>query len=246
MNLYSKFITEEQNPETGLSRYFDKEHYKSELEYRNKLASVSPKNKVIQELQPEILILTAYGVQQSNIKKILSVYRPAFKTIKREAYSSVITRWCVYYGVHHKELKKLIGRDYDIKAEQLIDFYIKNKDNPSVSTEYLNMPVTIEACVHDIRALLNKLLLFTQLETPNETNIKNLNTQEREIKEKINRCEDVEILNGYYAELVSILGNKNENRRNLANSENYKAIRILKTCGFVEAAYKWLDCFPKK
>lgn len=246
MNLYSEFITEAQNPKTGVSRYFDEDHYKSELSYRDRLAAVSPKNRVIQELQSEILILTAYGVQQSNIKKILDVYRPAFKGIKREAYSSVITRWCVYYAVHHKQLKKLIGPDYNVKAEQLIDFYIKNKDNPSVSTEYLNLPVTIEACINDIRALLNKLLLFTQLETPNESNIKELNVREREIKEKINNCEDIEILNGYYAELVSILGNKNENRRNYANSENYKAIRILKTCGFVEAAYKWLDCFPKK
>ena len=46
--------------------------------------------------------------------------------------------------------------------------------------------------------------------------------------------------------VISILGNKNESRRNFANNENYKAIRILQTCGFVKAAHTWLDCFPKK
>ena len=246
MSLYEDFIAEPINPETGVSKYFDKDHYKQERRYINVLAVPSTKNKVVQELQIEALCLIAYGVSQAKIKKIFDIYRPAYRSVKRDAYSSIYSRWCLYFSHHLKELKRLIGHDFEVKAEQLIDFYIKNKDNPSISTEYLNMPVTIESSIDDIRALLNKLLLFTQLETPNETNIKNLNAQEREIKEKINRCEDVEILNGYYAELVSILGNKNENRRNLANSENYKAIRILKTCGFVEAAYKWLDCFPKK
>lgn len=244
--IYNEFISKEINPKTGVSGFFDKGYYTSEQQYADIIASPSKNNRVVQEVHNEIMILKAYGVSHADVKKILDVYRPAMKAVKKDALSSIITRWCVYYSNHHKDLKRLIGHDWEVKAEQLIDFYIKNKDNPSVSTEYLNMPVTIEACIEDIRALLNKLLLFTQLETPQEYNPKELYTREQEIKKQINECEDVEILNGYYAELVSVLGNKNESRRNFANNENYKAIRILKTCGFVEAAYKWLDCFPKK
>lgn len=244
--IYNEFISKEINPKTGVSGFFDKGYYTSEQQYADIIASPSKNNRVVQEVHNEIMILKAYGVSHADVKKILDVYRPAMKAVKKDALSSIITRWCVYYSNHHKDLKRLIGHDWEVKAEQLIDFYIKNKDNPSVSTEYLNMPVTVEACIEDIRALLNKLLLFTQLETPQEYNPKELYAREQEIKKQINECEDVEILNGYYAELVSVLGNKNESRRNFANNENYKAIRILKTCGFVEAAYKWLDCFPKK
>lgn len=244
--IYKDFISKEINPKTGVSEFFDEGYYTSEQQYKDIIASPSKNNRVIQELHNEIMILKAYGVSHARVKRILDVYRPGLKGVNKDAFSSLITRWCVYYSNHPKELKRLIGHDFDVKAEQLIDFYIKNKDNPSVSTEYLNMPVTVEACIKDIRALLNKLLLFTQLETPQEYNPKELYAREQEIKAKINNCEDVEILNGYYAELVSVLGNKNESRRNFANNENYKAIRILKTCGFVEAAYKWLDCFPKK
>ena len=244
--IYNEFISKEINPKTGVSGFFDKGYYTSEQQYANIIASPSKNNRVVQEVHNEIMILKAYGVSHADVKKILDVYRPAMKAVKKDALSSIITRWCVYYSNHHKDLKRLIGHDWEVKAEQLIDFYVKNKDNPSVSTEYLNMPVTVEACIEDIRALLNKLLLFTQLETPQEYNPKELYAREQEIKKQINECEDVEILNGYYAEIVSVLGNKNESRRNFANNENYNAIRILKTCGFVEAAYKWLDCFPKK
>lgn len=244
--IYNEFISKEINPKTGVSGFFDKGYYTSEQQYADIIASPSKNNRVVQEVHNEIMILKAYGVSHADVKKILDVYRPAMKAVKKDALSSIITRWCVYYSNHHKDLKRLIGHDWEVKAEQLIDFYVKNKDNPSVSTEYLNMPVTVEACIEDIRALLNKLLLFTQLEIPQEYNPKELYAREQEIKKQINECEDVEILNGYYAELVSVLGNKNESRRNFANNENYKAIRILKTCGFVEAAYKWLDCFPKK
>lgn len=244
--IYNEFISKEINLKTGVSGFFDKGYYTSEQQYADIIASPSKNNRVVQEVHNEIMILKAYGVSHADVKKILDVYRPAMKAVKKDALSSIITRWCVYYSNHHKDLKRLIGHDWEVKAEQLIDFYVKNKDNPSVSTEYLNMPVTVEACIEDIRALLNKLLLFTQLEIPQEYNPKELYAREQEIKKQINECEDVEILNGYYAELVSVLGNKNESRRNFANNENYKAIRILKTCGFVEAAYKWLDCFPKK
>lgn len=244
--IYDEYISMKMNPESGVSRYFDNGYYRSELQYKDILACPSKANKIVQELHNEIMILKAYGVAHSNVKNILDVYRPALKAVKKDALLSIITRWCVYYAHHLKDLKRLIGPYYQIKAEQLIDYYIKNKDNPSVSNEYLNMPVTIETAITDIRALLNKLLLFTQLETPVEYNPKELYSREQEVKAKINNCEDIEMLNGYYAELVSILGSKNESRRNFANNENYKALRILKTCGFVEAAYKWLDCFPKK
>lgn len=244
--IYNEFVSKEINPKTGVSGFFDKGYYTSEQQYADIIANPSKNNRVVQEVHNEIMILKAYGVSHADVKKILDVYRPAMKAVKKDALSSIITRWCVYYSNHHKDLKRLIGHDFEVKAEQLIDFYIKNKDNPSVSTEYLNMPVTVETCIEDIRALLNKLLLFTQLEIPQEYNPKELYAKEQEIKQKIMDCEDVEILNSAYAELISILGNKNESRRNFANNENYKAIRILKTCGFTKAAYKWLDCFPKK
>lgn len=244
--IYNEFISMEINPKTGVSRFFDFGYYTSEPQYGDVIASPSKANRVVQELHNEIMVLKAYGVSHGNVKNILEVYRPAMKAVKKEALSSLITRWCVYYTKHLKDLKRLIGPDYQVKAEQLIDYYIKNKDNPSVSNEYLNMPVTVESAINDIRSLLNKLLLFTQLDTPTEYNPKELFAREQEVKAKINKCEDIEMLNGYYAELVSILGSKNESRRNFANNENYKALRILKTCGFVEAAYKWLDCFPKK
>lgn len=244
--IYDEFITKKINPKTGVSEFFDWGYYTSEQQYADVIASPSKANRVVQELHNEIMILKAYGVSHANIKAILDVYRPAMKAVKKEALSSIITRWCVYYSHHIKELRKLIGHDFQVRAEQLIDFYVKNKDNPSISTEYLNMPVSIESCVEDIRALLNKLLLFTELETPQEYNPKELYAREQEIKQKIMDCEDIEILNSAYAELVSVLGNKNESRRNFANNENYKAIRILRTCGFMKAAHKWLDCFPKK
>ena len=244
--IYKDFVSKEINPKTGVSGFLDQGYYTSEQQYKDIIASPSKNNRVVQELHNEIMILKAYGVSHAHVKKILDVYRPALKGVKKDALASLITRWCVYYSNHQKELKRLIGKDFEVKAEQLIDFYIKNKDNPSVSTEYLNMPVTIESCIDDIRALLNKLLLFTQLDLPEEYNPKELYSREQEVKQKILDCEDIEILNTCYAELISILGNKNESRRNFANNENYKAIRILKTCGFVKAAHTWLDCFPKK
>ena len=244
--IYNEFVEKVINPKTGFSTFLDKGYYTSEQKYVDILATASKNNRIVNELQGKIMTLKAYGVSHANTFKILKIYKPALKEVKKDAISSVITRWCIYYSNHYKELKRLIGPDWQVKAEQLIDFYIKNKDNPSISNAYLNQPVTIDACIEDIRYLLNRLLLFTQLDVPVEHNPKQLYAREQEIKEQINKCEDIEILNGFYAELISILGNKNESRRNFANAENYRAIRILKTCGFIEAAYKWLDCFPKK
>ena len=244
--IYNQFAEKEINPDTGFSRFLDKDYYTSEQQYTNIIATATRNNQIVNELHTEFVLLKAYGISNANVIKILSVYKPALKEVKKDAVSSIIVRWCVYYSNHYKELKRLLGDDWQIKAEQLIDFYIKNKDNPSIPNAYLNQPVTIECCIQDIRALLNRLLLFTQLEIPIEHSSKQLYDKEQQIKKHINDCEDIELLSSFYAELLSVLGSKSENRNNFAKAENYKAIRILKTCGFVEAAYKWLDCFPKK
>lgn len=244
--MYQEYITVNINPDTGFSRYFDKNYYSSESKYINMLATAVGKNKIINELQVEILILKAYGISNAQIINILSIFKPAVKEVNKDAIKSIITRWCRYFSYHLKDLKRLIGDNWQAKAEQLIDFYIKNKDNPSIANSYLNQPVSIDSCIDDIRSLLEKLLLITQLEIPVEHNPKQLYNEEQEVKKKINNCEDIELLSDYYAELISILGKKNESRNNFSKAEKYKAIRILKTCGFIEAAHKWLNCFPKK
>ena len=60
------------------------------------------------------------------------------------------------------------------------------------------------------------------------------------------KCDDISILNEYYSQLLTILSQKDEYRKNLPNKASYKAIRCLQQCGFTEAAYKWLNNFPKK
>lgn len=244
--MYQDFVTEKINPATGFSHFLDEDYYTSEPQYINMMASAVGKNKIANEVQPQVMILKAYGLSHGQLLDILCVYKPALKEVNKKAIKSLITRWCRYFSYHLKDLKRLIGDNWQVKAEQLIDFYIKNKDNPSVANSYLNQPVSIDSCIDDIRSLLEKLLLITQLEIPIEHNPKHLYNEEQEVKKKINNCEDIELLSDYYAELISILGKKNENRNNFSKAEKYKAIRILKTCGFIEAAHKWLNCFPKK
>lgn len=88
--------------------------------------------------------------------------------------------------------------------------------------------------------------MFTKVNVPENDNIKKLNIQEKEIKEKIMKCDNISILNEYYSQLLTILSQKDEYRKNLPNKASYKAIRCLQQCGFTEAAYKWLNNFPKK
>ena len=75
--MYQEYITININPDTGFSRYFDKNYYSSESKYINMLASAVGKNKIINELQIEILILKAYGVSNAQIINILSIFKPA-------------------------------------------------------------------------------------------------------------------------------------------------------------------------
>lgn len=243
--MYKDYIYMPINPTTNLSTFFDPDHYKGETEYRNRVAHASKQNNIVEKLKVEILQLTAYGVQPAIIKKVLSIYKPELNSIRSEAFKSLASRWCIYYSRHLKELHKLIGNDWKVKAEQLIEYYEHNKFRPKRETNFDETPVSIGACIEDIRYYLEKLLVYANYNTPSEFKIKDLNIQEQVIKEQINKCEDLEMLNSYYAKLVSLLGNKKEFYARQSQAEQLKAIRILKSCGFIEAAYKWLNCFPK-
>lgn len=244
--MYKDFIEKEINPDTGFSHFLDKDYYSFTEDYSNIIAYAKKENNIVNELQAETMMLKAYGISNANVYKILCIYKVRLKYVNKKAYDTVLRKWCVYYSYHLDELKRLIKPEWKVKAEQLIDFYVKNKHNPSVNSEYISQPVTLDCCIEDIRALLEKVLLFTKLDLPEETNVKQLTKEEIDIKNKILKCEDTELLNGYYASLLSILNKKAEARKNFSKANNYKAIRVLNTCGLVEAAYKWLDCFPKK
>ena len=87
--------------------------------------------------------------------------------------------------------------------------------------------------------------MYTSVQLPEYKDLKTLNKAEKEIKEKIMNCSNLEIKNDYYSRLVSILAQKEEFIMKQSNSESYIAISCLKEIGFVEAAYRWLNCFPK-
>ena len=244
--LYEKFIAKPINPKTKVSEFFDEHYYTSEASYRNIIASPSPKNYILNTIKREIIILKAYGVANVQVRAILIAYKPELDEVNKDAISTIITRWCVYYSYHLEELYEILGSTWQAEAERLIEFYITHKNDKQTKNKYLTAPVEVTDSIKDIKNLLNKLILYTQLEIPEAYNIKELKDKEQDIKNKINKCEDVEIFNGYYSELTSILRDINESRKNAKNAKEYKAIRVLKTCGFLEAAYKWLDCFPDR
>jgi len=147
------------------------------------------------------------------------------------------------------KLKTFIG-DYKSKAESYIDYYEDNKyknkflvkENPKITTG----KITLNNAESDIRNLLNTLLLYTRQVIPEEESIDKLRSKELEIKLKMQKCDNIEILNDYYEELLDILTKKKEIREFEPNHSNLKAVRYLNQCGFIEAAYKWLKCFPNK
>jgi hypothetical protein len=248
MIVFARYITKEINPETRVSRFFDLGYYKEKTPFASRhLPQVTPQNRLIDNNRKELMALAAYGVGPSDIMKIIKVYKPILKQFERSIFKPYLSKCCIYYSHHIKELKRLIGDDFEVLAESLITYYENNKDNPNQNMAvYSEAPISIETAEADIRLLLNKLLMFTKVNVPENDNIKKLNIQEKEIKEKIMKCDDISILNEYYSQLLTILSQKDEYRKNLPNKASYKAIRCLQQCGFTEAAYKWLNNFPKK
>lgn len=242
--MYQEYISEPLNPKTGFSNYLNIDHYKSDLDYKDKLPRPVPKNRIMLILHKEIMSLACYGVSPAITRKILGVWKSELKNIARPAFATYYQRCCIYYSLRLKELKKLVG-NYQDYAEQLIDFYETNKNKSSLEYTYLNKPINISTAVIDIRALIERLLMYTSAQLPEYKDLKELNKAEKEIKEKIMNCSNLEIMNDYYSRLVSILAQKEEYKMKQANSESYKAISCLKDIGFVEAAYRWLNCFPK-
>lgn len=247
MTNYSKYRVVERDEKTGISISFNKGYYnnqKSQL-YINKLPQASPKNKVMQELHKEIMCLTAFSIQPAMIYNILSVFRRDFGNINKDALSTYIANCCVYYSYNRDKLKTVI-KGYEPRSLQLIDFYESNKDRTNISEQYGETSINIDTALKDIRILLQRLLLFTEYPVPNDTLTKHLTEQEKSLKDRISVCEDVSMLNELYTELISVLGRKTATKQNSKNYNNYKAINCLKSSGFVEAAYKWLNCFPNK
>lgn len=243
---YSDFILVDKNPNTGLSKAFDKGYYNIEETYKYQLPIPMPQNRILSTLHKEIMSLLAYGLGPTKTSDVLSVYNPAFKSLNRGAYKTYMNKCCYYYSYHISELKKLIGH-YDSLAEQLIDYYIHNKDKNVVYDAYNTNPINKETVIEDIRTLLEKLLLYANAEISEELNIKELKEEENKIKQDLVNCHDVELVNDYYAKLISNLNKQNEYRKNSSKDHlQAKAVRVLKGSGFVDAAYKWLACFPKK
>lgn len=249
MIVFARYIKKGINPETGVSSFFDKGYYKEKSIFSTKhLPQVTPTNKLIDNCRKELMILTAYGVGPSDIMKIMKVYKPALKKYERSLYKPYLSKCCIYYSYHIKELKKLIGDDFEAVAESLITYYENNrsKTNQNMNIYTNDTCINVENAENEIRLLLNKLLLYTKTQVPCNHNIEELNIAEKEIKDKIMYCDEVSILNEYYSQLLTILSQKEEYRNNMPNSSNYKAIRCLQQSGFIEAAYKWLNNFPKK
>lgn len=243
---YKKYISEELNPITGVSRFFDINHYNSKGSYKTIIATASQKNYLVNDLKRETLLLKAYGLNNSDTRKVLLVYKPEFESTSKDAYSDIIARWCTYYSYHIDELKNILGNSWFAEAEHLLDYYLSNKDSKAANNKYLTEPITYNNCIKDIRNLLNKLILYAQCELPDEYNLKDLKEKEQRIKQRLSNCEDVEVLNDLYSELLSILKKKEQTRNLAKDSQDLKAIRVLKSCGFLEAAYLWLECFPNK
>lgn len=239
---YSQFISESINPQTGYSHLLDNGHYSYKME---RIPVPTPKNRVLKEVQKEMLTLSAYGVTSANNKKILQVWRKELQDITKDAFDTYCAKCCDYYSRHLKDLNLIIG-DYVPVAQQLIEFYIENKDKSSITNWDLDKPINISTVIPDIKLLIQRLLQITEVEIPEHYEIKKLNEEEKSIKDKINSCEDIELLNNYYAKLIDVLNRKQNYRKILPQSEQYKAIRVLKESGFIESAYMWLDCFPNK
>lgn len=246
--LYSDFVQKERNTETGVAHYFDVGYYNDDSRGSDSLPLPTAKNKLLTTLHSDIMCLTAYGVQPAIIYKILCSWKPELKNVARGAFSPYHDRCCTYYSTRIDELKKVIG-SFEARSEQLIDIYLntskQNSDAGKLET-YLDTPVDINSAERDIKIMLQKLLMYTGVSIPDELNIKKLNTEEKQIKENINNCEDLSIMNEYYAQLVNVLSQKQEYRKNYKNANQYKAIRCLKSCGFIDSAYRWLNCFPDK
>ena len=102
--IYNEFVEKVINPKTGFSTFLDKGYYTSEQKYVDILATASKNNRIVNELQGKIMTLKAYGVSHANTFKILKIYKPALKKFKKDAISSVITRWCIYYSNHYIHL----------------------------------------------------------------------------------------------------------------------------------------------
>lgn len=239
---YKQFILESKNPQTGFSHLFDDGHYSYKIQ---RLPIPNPKNRVLQEVQKEMLCLAAFGVGSANNKKILQVWRKELQNITKDAFDTYCSKCCDYYSRHLKDLKLIVG-DYVPVAQQLIEYYVENKDKSVITNWDLDKPINISTVIPDIKLLIQRLLQIANVQIPEQYDIKKLNEEERKIKSKINSCEDMEILNNYYAKLIDVLNKKQNYRQTLPQSEQYKAIRILKDSGFVEAAYMWLDSFPNK
>lgn len=244
---YKQFISYNINPDTGVSEVFNKGFYseRGTTFYRNNLPQITKNNRVLYELLVDIMSLVAYGLNHSDTIKILSLWNDDLSNLGRGVYKDYITKCCIYYSYHISELHKLI-KDYSIRAEELIDFYVANKDNPKIN-KFENSPINLDTCKHDIRSLINRLLNIANIEIPEEHKISELDKQINELKLKFCKCEKTELINEYYGELISLMTTKEEQER-INNSEeydSYEAVRYLRSCGFIEAAYKWLSYFPE-
>src|SRR5699024_1352797 len=149
------------------------------------------KNRVLKEVQKEMLTLSAYGVTSANNKKILQVWRKELQDITKDAFDTYCAKCCDYYSRHLKYLNLIIG-DYVPVAQQLIEFYIENKDKSSITKWDLDKPIKISTVIPDIKLLIQRLLQITEVEIPEHYDIKKLNEEEKSIKDKINSCEDIE------------------------------------------------------
>lgn len=244
---YDEYRVVEKNPKTGIATTFDKGYYKNVKTgiYKDRLPFVTPKNRIIETLHREIMCLTAFGLQPAMVYKVLCVFRKNLMDVNKDAMATYIANCCTYYSCHKDDLRRVI-KGFESRSMQLIDFYESNKDRTNITEQYDNSSIDINTALTDIRVLIQRLLLFAEYSVPNDIITKQLSEQEKSLKDRISKCEDINMLNELYTELISVLGRKNTTRQNSKNYNNYRAINCLKSSGFVEAAYKWLNCFPNK
>lgn len=250
MVIYSKYKTSMINPKTGVSVVFDKNHYKGDKAGQGiSLPLSTATNACLSSNRKEVMILLAYGVGYRDTCRILEVLKNIKEPIRRSLSDSYFRKCCTYYSNHLDALKKLIG-DFKPIAESYIDYYEENKNKVHFQVKSANSikndKLDLSNAETEIKKLLNSLLLYTRQIIPDDYDDDILRSQELELKLKIQNCDSIELLNEYYGELLTVLNQKQEIRENEVNHQNLKAIRYLRQCGFTEAAYKWLKCFPNK
>lgn len=240
-------ITEEINPHTGVSRIFDKDHFKNVKDKSRYQAKQQAPICNIPALKPhrdKCLCLMAKGYSiLTSIKIIMMIYPKEFKNQSEKSLRSHLSRCAMYFSTHIDELIYIIG-DYNLKCKEILS-KIETKSSTNNTTTKISTMILeknpeqvldrINACFMEI----HDLILTYPDRIFNLTDIEN-NIKEQQIK--LSTCGNIDDLTETYQAVKSLYIRKEEFKKLKREDKLYKEaymVKALKESGIDRAIKKY-------